>query len=806
MSDTLRQDLRFGLRTLRVSPGFAIVAIVTLGLGIGASSAIFSLFHGVLLEPLPYREPERLVRVFETHPSSPKFPVSPLNYGDYRRENRTLEGIGIYTRQDLQLADGGRPVRLSALRVSREFFEVLGFRPALGRVFEAEEEMSEEARVLILSDQLWRSRFQADPGIVGRTLRLDGRAWIVVGVMPAGFQHAGGEYRSMPHGDTVDLWWPVDLNPARVRRGWHYLNAVARLKPGVTVEQAAQDLNRIAADLEKRYPNSNNNWRIRVHPLSTEIVGPVQAMLMLLMTAVGLLLLIACANVASLMLARATARRREFAVRAAMGAGRWRLVRQVLTESLLLGVLGGALGLVLAAAGVRWLPRLMPEDFPRLHMIRLDAGVLLFAIVASLLTAILFGLPPALQGFRDQLARVLHSEGRSSGGRGIVRFRNLLVVAEVTLASGLLIASGLLLRSFQELLRTDPGFKPQGVLSFTISLTPVNYAQGATRAAFFAKLKERLEAIPGVTSAGAGSALPWSGWDENSSFTIVGDPPGKREPQGRFNAVTPGFFEALGVPLKAGRYPNRADTAQGAPMVVINESLARKYFADREPLGQKLVLWDQRPNEIVGVVGDVKDSPAALQAEPAFYWAHSQRPFGSLAVAVRTAGDPLSLLPTAREALREIDPELAMADVRTMDSVFAAAHSQRTALLAIMGVFAALALLLCGVGAYGVLAYSVELRQQEIGIRVALGARQFQIFGLVLRQGLLLGTAGLAAGLALAIGLGSLLQSLLYGVHPRDPVTYAGATFVTLVAACAASLIPALRAARSDPMATLRAE
>jgi predicted permease len=883
-----RHSLRNARRLLMRDRGLTAVVLLTLTLGIGANTIVFSLLHGVLLSPLPYPAPERLVRIFETHPEFPKFPMSPGNFLEFRRDTRAFEHIAVFTRADLQLSGGptsggsgsssrdndspsssssdARPERLAAMQVSAEYFKTLGVTPAWGRTFH-EDDMRPDHRVIILSDRLWRRRFNADPTIIGRTLRLSAESWTVVGILPPHFEHVGGSYRSLPHGDTVDAWTPTWFDPKQPMRNAHFMNAVGRLKPGVTMADASGDLNRIAAELEKRYPRSNAKWRTRLTPLREEIVGSADSLLMMLVAAAAAVLLIGCANVASLLLARAIVRRREMAVRLALGASARSLIGQVLSESLLLSVLGGALGFAVAIAGIRVLTGVMPEDFPRLHMIHLDWRVLTFTAALACATALIFGLFPAVHSASPDVQGLIRDGGRgASAGRHTSRLRHGLVIAEVAIASALLIAAGLLTRSFIALMNTDPGFRAERVLTFTLALPPVAYPKPADGAALFVRLIDRLSALPGVQLAGATTALPWTGWDENTSFDIIGDRhAGERSvsgssPHARFNAVTPDYFRAVGVPLLRGRFfdardaadpvvvaggsgvgasgsatragagagggakgagggtsaPGGASTAGTAGVagalakvpktVLINNALARAYFPGDDPVGRMLNLWgDER--QIVGVVGDIKDSPAALTAEPAVYFPHAQQTFRAMTVALKTTGaDPLTLVSSAREVVRSLDPEMPLAEIRALDDVARAAHAERRFLLTLVTVFGGLALVLSAIGAYGVISYSAAQRGREFGVRLALGAGRPQILRLVLTQGLRLTTAGLALGLLLALLLGRVMRTLLYGISPTDLTTFAVVSGVTLIIALIASLLPAHRASRADPIRALRTD
>jgi len=641
--------------------------------------------------------------------------------------------------------------------------------------------------------------------VVGRVLRVDRSDFTVVGVMPAGFEHAGGDYRSLPQGENVDAWWPISLDPGKVRRNWHYLNVVARLAPGATLEQASADMNRIAAELNEEYPEGSG-WKITLQPLRDELVGAGTPALMLLSAAVGLLLLTACANVASLLLARATTRQGEIAMRHALGASRARLVRLGLAEAVVLAAVSGAAGLVLARLLLPALLRLLPSDFARLHEVRLDLGVMLFSFALCAAVALLFGLAPAVQASGGDLRRALHADGaRGSASASTLRWRGFIVVSEVTLACALLVAAGLLARSFQALVETDPGFQPQGAVAFDLYLPEAGYPEPGSVAAFHARLEERLLALPGVRAAGATTALPWSGWDENTSFGIAGDRQARdRDPNARFGAASPGFFEGVGLVLKQGRLLSAAD-AEGAPrVVVVNEALARKYFPGEDPVGRTLEIWDGKP-VVVGVVGDVKDAPADPEAKPAFLWPLAQQPFSATTVVVR-ADAPAGLYEGIRAAVASVDPELPIANLRPLAEVARDAHARRRFLLSMVAAFATLALLLAAVGAYGVLSYAVERRRLEIGIRLALGADSGRILREVLGQSLKLAVRGVVLGLALALVIAHLMRSLLYGITARDPATLLVSAATILAISALAAAHPAWRATRSEPARILRAE
>ncbi len=799
--DTLLPDLRYAWRTLRRDVGFAIVALGTLAIGIGATTTIFSLLRGVLLAPLPYPASEHLVRIYESTPGTPTFPVTPYSLLVYRHENRTLAGIAGFTREDLQLAIDDRPERLRGLQVSSNYFDVLGVRPAIGRTFTWAEERA-NANVAIVSHAVWRDRFHADRGILGRQVRLSGTEFTIVGVMPSEFEHVGGTYRSFPQGQTVDVWWTLPLDQAFGDRYSHYVNAVARLKPGATAQQAGSDLSAIRARIKAP---GDSDWAARPIPLLQDVVGPSTESIRLLMLAAGLVMLITCANVSSLLLSRATSRRRERAVRFALGAGRSRLVRQSLTESLALTLPGGVAGAALAIAGVTVLRLILPQDFPRLHNVRIDWMVLAFSIAIACVAAAIFGLLPAWHEATDDVRPALHDAStRSSASRRTTRVRNLLVVGEIALASALLVAAGLLARSFVTLQRADAGFEPSGVLTASISLPRVRYNDPAVGARFFQSLLADVRRVPGVTAAGAGTDLPWTGYDENGDFSVVGRA-NANDGSGRYHAAMPGYFEGLHVPLVDGRLFDDRDQRDTAKVLVVNRALVAKYFPDAHAVGHVAEAFGEK-RTIVGVVGDVKDTPSDIAAVPAYWFPYSQVAFPTMSLVIRTSSDPASLVGPVRQLLRARDPELALAQVETLDDIARAANGQRRFLLAIIALFTGAALVLAIVGAYGVLTWTVRQRRRELGIRVALGAERKHVLSLVVGQGLRLGLFGLAAGLVIALAAGGILQTLLYGVSARDFFTFGIAGVAMLVLSAGAALGPAWLATRTNPVEVLRLE
>jgi putative ABC transport system permease protein len=805
---TLWQDLRYGARMLLKNPGFTLIAVLTLALGIGANTAIFSVVNGVLLKPLPYRAPEQLIRLFESSQTQPRFPMARGNFRDYREQNTTLAGLALYTRRDMELSQDDRPERLAALGVTAGFFDLLGVRPLLGREFGREDELPNNSSVVILSHALWQRRFNGDPGVVGRTLTLSGRPFTVVGVMPPGVQHVGGDYRSMPHGETVDLWGPLEV-PPQAERGAHFCNAIGRLKPGVSLDQSTADLNAIAGRLAEQFPNTNQGWRIAIQPLHEEIAGRARTTLLALFGAVFFVLLIACVNVANLLLARATAREREIAVRAAVGAGRWRIVRQLLTESLLLALVAGGAGIVLAQWAIDGLRALGPEQLPRLQAVSVDGRILFFTLGVTLLTGVLFGLAPALQAGQFNLNALLKEGGRGGGQRR--RLRDALVIIEVALALALLAGAGLLIRSFWKLQQTDPGFNPDRVLTASISLPGARYGDAPKVAAFQQRLLERIAALPGAQSAGLTSDLPWTGYDENAGFAIEGKTfPPNDGPSARYHFVSSDYFRTIGVPLIAGRFFNADDRQDTQPVVLINRAMAERYWPGESAVGKRFTFSSQ-PKEkdwftVVGVVGDVKDFPHSPAAAPAFYWATMQQTPRQIILAVRSGADPLRLVEAVRGEVRALDKDLPLADAQTLESIAAAAVAGRRFTLWLVGFFALTAMALAAIGIYSVLSYLVAQRRHEIGLRMALGAQLGNVLKLVIRQGMTLVLLGIASGMAAAFALTRLIKGLLFEVSATDPLAFALAAGLLALVALLACYIPAWRATKVDPMVALRHE
>ena len=810
--DTLARDLRFAWRTLRKSPGVTAAAIVALALGIGANSAIFSVVDGVLLRPLPYRAPEQLVRVFTNFgaETSSHSASSYPEYQDVREKTHTLASVAAFTGTDANLSGDGAPERVRLELVSRSFLPTLGVEPALGRNFTADEDGGRGQKVALITDELWRRRFGGDASVLGKSITLDREPYQIVGVLPRGFSF------DRPH----DVYVPLALSlEDRDKRGADWLQMVARRAPGVTEAQLDSDLDglsrRLRADFSSDYP-AELHWFLSAVPLAGYVVGDVRLMLLVLLGAVACVLIIACANVANLLLARTAARTREMALRRALGARRGQIVRQLLTESLLLSLAGGGLGLLLAVWGIDALVAIAPSTLPRFGEVQLDLRVLLFTAAVALVTGVLFGLAPALAASRPELHDAL-KDGARTTGHGHGRLRKTLIVAEIAISLVLLVGAGLMLRSFARLRAVDPGFATDHLLTLRISLpTPLADETDAdyTRyAAFFTRARERLAALPGVRSAGGASVLPFSHSEEILTFAIDGyTPPAKLGMQAAFiREVTPGYFETMGIPLVAGRLLAASDTYDAPPVMVVNQAFVRRFWPKGgDPVGKRLKL-DGAPDAkwwtIAGVVGDTRTRGLAAAPVAECYFPHAQRRrAAALTMVLRTDGNPTALAGAARAAIAELDPSQPVFDVRPMDDVVAATMAQRRFTLTLMLLFGVVALVLAAVGIYGVMAYTVAQRTREVGIRMALGARPAAVLAMVLGDGMRLVALGLALGAAAALALGRVVSSLLYGVGAADPLTYALIAAGLAAVALLAIVLPARRAMRVDPMVALRAE
>ena len=797
----LFEDIRYALRLLARNPGFAIVAVLVLALGVGANTAIFSVTNAFLLDPWPFREVDRLVTLAQVNPGkglggSVTYP----DFVDWRRENHVFEELAAIQNLSFNLTGVGEPERVRGAKVTAGFFPLMGVAPLLGRTFRMEEDAPGQERVVVLSHGFWQRRFAANAGLVGQTILLDGEPHLVAGVMPPRFQFP----------PQTELWRPLALDYARASRGMGFLNVVARLKPGVSFPAALAEMKTIARRNEEQYQYTNAGWSVRMESFREALVKRARPALYTLLAAVAAVLLIACANIANLLLVRATARTKEVAIRAALGAGRGRIVRQLLTESVTLALAGGALGLVLAHWGVKLLVRFTPPQMMPIQSVRVDATVLLSTLALTILAGVGFGLAPALAAARIDLNTTLKEGGRTSaahGGRGWLRAA--LVVSEIGLGLILLVGAGLLLKSFLRLNQVDPGFHSENVLTINVSLPQNKYAKPEQHGDFFRAAVERIGALPGVKAAGAVSILPLTRSDTRAGFSIEGRPP---LAPGEFihaalRFATPGYFEAMRIPLLRGRTFEPHDQEGGQAVAVINDTMARRFWLNEDPLGRRIRLGSQAPwAAIAGVVGNVKhlDLTEPVQAE--MYFLHAQNPTPGATIAVRTGSDPAQLAAAVRSEIRAIDRDLPVANIRTMERVVADSTAQPRIVTGLVALFAALAALLAAMGLYGVISYSVAQRSHELGVRMALGATRGDMLRLVVGEGMRLTAAGVVLGLAAAFALTRLMASLLFGVRATDPWVFAMVTALIALIALGSTLVPALRASRVDPLIALRYE
>jgi putative ABC transport system permease protein len=796
--ERLIQDARYAIRSFVRQPAFALTAVAALALGIGANTAVFSVVHAVLLKPLPYTDPDALVYVHDTYPAVTYASVSAAKYVALREGNRSLEVLAATSPGSLTFTGMGEPERVGGSRVSAELFEVLKVPAQHGRWFTPEEDAPNAPPVIVLSHALWQRRFAGDPKIVGAAITVDAQSRMVVGVMPPGFTYPG----------RTEAWVPLAFAKT-IAPGANFLRLVGRMRPGVTVEQAQRDL----GDVSTRFNEANNlNRDVKVWPLHEILVTTNRRSLLVLQGAVAFVLLVACANVANLLLARSVSRQRELAIRAAVGAGRSRLVRQLLTESVLLALAGAGVGVALAKGLVRLFVSLAPASFPRIHAISIDSGVLAFTLGVSVVTGLIFGLAPARRGFTTDPVDSLRDTGArgatSGGARGASR---ALVVAEIALAFMLVVGAGLMVKSLLALQREDPGFREHGLLTFEVSFPDSRYPDGAP-ARVVAQMLEEVRAVPGVQSAGAINYIPLSTFGFNGGFTIQGRPPFPRDtaPVVEFRMVTPGYFETMGIPFRQGQDFTAADDASGRPVVIINQAMADRYWPGENPIGARVQLGADSSTtwrEVVGVVGSVRSNRMSADPVPETYLPHAQAPTGSMGFVVRTepaaSGAVMSL---ARRRIAAIDGDLPLVRVRPMNAIVAASTGDTRLSSVLTTVFALLAALLAGVGIYSLIAYSVAQRTREIGIRIALGADRRAVTGLIVGEGLALATVGLVVGLGGALLLTGVLESMLYEVSPSDPVVLAATCASVLAITGLASLVPAIRALRVDPAVALRAE
>ena len=816
--ETLWQDFRYGLRMLAKAPGFTVIAIVTLALGIGANTAIFSVVDGVLLNPLPYKDPQHLVAIYSSTKQFRQSSISYPNFLDWVRDNRSFSALAAFREDDFDLTGMGQPQRVAVEMVSADFFAILGVQPVIGRSFEAREDQIGAAPVAMISGGLWASKFGSSRAILGKTIELDGKSYTVVGIVPGNFRYQAGNFHT--HTDVfvpIGQWADATFRDRRAAMG---MDAVGRLKPGVTLAQAQSNMDAIAAHLAQAYPDADKGTGITLLPLKEDVVGGIRPFLLVLLAAVGFVLLIACANVASLLLARSTGRSREFAIRAAMGARPGRVVRQLLTESCILSLAGGALGLLLAAWGTKTVIHLIPEALPRAEAIGIDAPVLLFTLGVAVLTGIVFGLVPALKSSQPNLAESLKEEGRGSSG---VRHRTqrVLVVVEMATAVVLLIGAGLMIRSMGKLWSVNPGFDPNGVLNFSVSSpTPLGATPAAIREAMRG-VRGLMASVPGVQAASLSiGSVPMEG-DSELPFWLEGQPKPPSDADMKvslFSAVQPDYLKIMRIPLLRGRFLTAEDNEHSPEVMVIDSEFAKLAFGDKNPLGKRVnfEILGTTP-EIVGVVGHVKqwglgeDAHSPVQAQ--CYFPISQVPDQFLplmsrgtGVFVRTAGPPLAAVGAMRHALGEYNSQLVMFGIETMSGIISDSLAARRFSMVLLGIFAGLALVLSAVGIYGVISYISGQRTHEIGVRMALGAQPRDVLRMIVGQGAGLALLGVGIGVAAALGLTRLMGNMIFGISAHDPLTFGGVAVLLSAVAVVACFFPARRATRTDPLVALRYE
>jgi putative ABC transport system permease protein len=805
LEDEMFQDLRYGSRMLLKKPGFTLVAVLTLGLGTGANTAIFSVVNAVLLRPLPYQNVERLMMVWASNPARGEMQIgaSEPDFADFRRESQSWESLAAFTQYRPALTGSGETEKIHGSIVTPDFFSALGISPALGRDF-VTADAERGNRMVILSHGLWHRRFAGDPDLVGQQIHLSNAAYTVIGVLPEGFH---------PLSEDKDLYRPMSFDRLNVDRGYRILPLIGRLKEGVTLQQAQAEMSAIAGRLEAQYPDTNSGYGVRLVPLDEQVTGDARPGLLLLLGAVGLVLLIACTNIAGLLLAQAASREKEITIRLALGARRWRIIRQLMTEHAILSLAGGTAGLLLAYWGLGYLISVSPADLPRVNEASIDQKALVFSFAMTVLTALVFGLIPALQSTRPDLNRSLKE--RSPGGRLNTRnVRSALVIGEMALAIMLLAGAGLLIRSALALNRVDSGLNAEGVLTVPISAPASIYRNPKLSARFFAEVVEQVGMVNGVKSAGATLQLPFSGLDvDQSPFSIEGRPETNRQqPVSRLHVVSPHYFSTIGISLLEGRMFTDRDNAEAPGVVIINKEMERRFWPDGDAVGKRitqgLLLTPGEPaeREIVGVVGDVKHFGLAADTEAQMYVPHSQSPWPDMNLVLRADGDPLALAPAVRKTIQAISTEAPIAGLSTMNQILSGSVAQPRFRATLLGLFALAALVLAATGLYGVIAYLVSQRGRELGIRIAVGAQSTDILRLIVGEGLKLISAGVLVGLLGALALTRLLSGLLFGVAPTDPLTFVTIAVVMTAVALLACYVPARRATRVDPMRALRHE
>lgn len=806
--EPLLQDLRYGMRRLLRNPGFTIVAVLSLALGIGANTAIFSVINTVLLTPLPYANPEQLMIVWETNRqnSSSRSPASLLNFIDWREQNQSFEQMAALRSSGLNLTEGAQPERIQAMSASPNFFTVLGAKPALGRTFLPHEEKAGSDHVVVLSNRLWQGRFGSDRNILGKDIKLNGEPYNVIGVMPADFQF-----------EDVSLWTPLttnigQLSPTAARSRRVFL-VLARLKSGSSMAQAQAEMNTISGRLAQQYPEANDGWTTSVIPFREQVVGAIRPALFLLFAVVGFILLIACANMANLLLARAASRQKEVSIRAAVGASRVRLVRQFLTESILLAMFGGILGLALAFAARTVLMATLPANNPFRDQLGIDGKVLAFTLLVSILTGVIFGLLPALQASKPNLNKTLKEGGKSSLGSGHHRIRSVLVVTEVTLALMLLIGAGLVIRSFLRLQYVDTGFNVKNALAMQLSLPQTKYREPQVQVAFFQNLLQKVAALPNVEAVSADSNPPLGTRRNSISFFIEGQPPTTPDQMLRAEGheITPNYFRAMGIPFLAGRDFTDNDSIDAPPVVIVNQALVKRFFPNENPIGKRISrslpgqqnqLWFS----IVGVAGDVRHAGLAAENGPQIYSSYYEDPVLTMSLVIRSRGNPTAVALSVRSEIQKADSEIPVFNIKSMEQMASESIAPNRIMMLLLGFFAIIALILAAAGIYGIMAYSVTQRTFEVGIRMALGAQRRDIITMIVKQGMVLTLIGLGIGFLGALAATRVLSSVLFEVSATDLVTFATALLVLTVVALVSCLIPARRATKVDPVIALRYE
>ncbi len=809
--EALLQDLRLAARTLKRKPGFTLIAALTLALGIGANTALFSVINGVLLESLQFKEPDRLLFVWETNPRfpNPNIPVSTLNYRDWKEQNSVFAGLAARQPFTANLSGQEQPEKVQGEKITADYFRVLGLEPIAGRYFTEEEDRPGQEPVVLLSYGLWQRRFGGDQAIIDKKVMLNGQSATVVGIMP-------NDYRP-----NIEFWAPLAINYTNADRSFHNLQVIGRLAPGASIQRAQEEMGMIASRLAEQYPDLNAGWGVALVPVHDQIVQNVRKALWILFAAVGVVLLIACVNVANLMLARAASREREIAIRVALGAGRWRIMRQMLTESILLSVIGGAAGVLLALWGTDLLLSLNPQGIPRAQEVGMDSKVLGFALLVSTISGVIFGLAPALQASKPDLNETLKESGKSSSAsaRGH-RLRNTLVVAEVALAMVLLVCAGLLIKSFSVLQNVSVGFNRENLLTFQLSLPPAQYQKSEDLFRMHREVTGRLGQLPGVSSAAAVSQAPLAGGNPQLIFAVEGRPiPAPSEaPLSSFRLITPGYFATMGIPLINGRPFGESDDLNSKQVIIVNQIMAERMWPGEDPVGKKMTVGVPMPgeepdwSEVVGVVGNVKHTTltgeTGMQMYQSVYQAADflQAMSRNMTFTLRTSLEPMSILDSARSTIASLDPTLPVATPKTMEAIISDSVAPFRFNMFLLGLFAAVALFLTLIGVYGVMNYSVTQRTQEIGIRMALGASPGQVRSLVMRQGLILSAAGLGIGLAGAIAATRLLATLLFGVSMTDPIVFVAVAALLAGVAALACYIPSRKATRVDPIIALRYE